>query len=139
MADIVFRGNWPNDVRTIVEPHLSLYAPLVPGWCRILYVRFEAGDGETSATIVTSIEGRWATMRVQAAWMDEIPDDRARAIMHEIAHLYVEPMRTVFTDLVNKGIEGDRFKGFAWERWKEAWEGTVEDLAWALTTTRKEP
>ena len=132
MTEIVYRGGWPDDVKDIVDELLTPYARLLPGWCRILYVRFEANDSDSVATVKVCYDNRWASIRISPDWLEELPADRQRVILHEIAHIHVQPMRTVFVDLCEKGFEDQGFKDFAWERFKEAWEGSVEDLAWAF-------
>ena len=130
MTEIVYRGDWPSDVKKTVESVLKPYVRLIPSWCRILYLRFEANDSDSTATIKMSYDNRWASMRISPDWLEELPDDRSRVLMHEIVHIHVQPMRTVFVDAIG-GLD-EHFKDFAWERFKEAWEGAVEDLAWAF-------
>ena len=134
MSEVVYRGDWPKDVRATVETVLTPLFRLIPGWCRALYVRFEASseDRDHCATITMSYDARFATMRIAPDWLEESDDDRLRALIHEIVHLHVQPMRTVFVDLCSNMIEDQGVKDFAWERFKEAWEGSTEDLAWAL-------
>ena len=136
MTDVIYTGAWPDDVRAIVEPALTPFLHLVPGWCRSLYVRFQAGEANDSAGISMDYEYRHAVLFVRPGWLEEMPEDRDKALIHEIAHLHVQPMRTVFVDLCDKGIQDQAFRDFAWERFKEAWEGAVEDLAWALHAAR---
>ncbi len=131
MTEIMFRGDWPDDVRGIVNPVLQDWIHLIPGWVRILYVRFESDGGKTTASIHMSYENRWATLKVRPDWLEDTPKERARDLVHEIAHLHTQPMNVVFMDVI-QGLD-KQFKDFAYERWKEAWEGTVEDLAWAFT------
>ncbi|KKM12053.1 hypothetical protein LCGC14_1720440, partial [marine sediment metagenome] len=65
MTEIMFRGGWPDDVRGIVNPVLQDWIHLIPGWVRILYVRFESDGGKTTASIHMSYENRWATLKVR--------------------------------------------------------------------------
>lgn len=130
MTEIIYRGDWPDDVRTAVAIELSHSIQLIPSWCRILYIRFEATDPSSSATIQVNFDARWATIRVQPGWMEETPEDRRRALIHEVVHLHMHQMRTIFHDLT-EGVDAT-LKAFAWERYKEAWEGATEDLAWAF-------
>ncbi len=134
MTEIVYRGEWPDDVKRTVEFFLEPYVDLIPGWCRILYVRFESIDADSMVSIRVCYENRWATMRVSPDWLEELPDDRSRALIHEIVHIHVQPMRTVFVD-VTAGMD-EQLKEFAWERFREAWEGATEDLTWAFFSTQ---
>lgn len=137
MAEVIYRGEWPEDIQTTVEFVLTPLLGLVPGWCRILYVRFESSTEDHAAEISVHLEGRFATIRVTPDWLEELPDDRLRALIHEIVHIHVQPMRTVFHDLALKMVDDQGAKDFAWERFKEAWEGSTEDLAWAFHSILK--
>ena len=133
MTKVEYVGDWPADVRLTVEGAVGRWLYLIPGWCRSIHIRFENDGGENQAAAVSvDYEGRHAVMYIRPGWFQESPADREKAIIHEIAHLHVQPIRSVFVDVINKGIEDQGFKDFAWERFKEAWEGSVEDLAWAL-------
>ena len=137
MAKVEYTGSWQDDVRTIVEIALTPYLHLLPGWCLSLYVRFESGEANDSAGVRVSYEYRHAVLYVRPGWLEESPEDRAKALIHEIVHLHTQPMRLVFHDLCSKMIDDQGAKDFAWERFKEAWEGSVEDLAWAFYTILK--
>ena len=130
MSEIVYRGDWPADVKKSVGFCLKPYVHLLPGWCRVLYLRFESNPEQSTATIRMCYENRWATMRISPDWLEELPEDRTRVLLHEIAHIHIQPMRTVFVDAI-AGMD-EQFRDFAWERFKEAWEGATEDLAWAF-------
>ncbi len=137
MAEVVYRGEWPVDIKVTVESALKSIVRLVPGWCRILYVRFEGSTEAHSAEISIHVAGRFATMRITPDWLEELPDDRIRALIHEIVHIHVQPMRTVFHDLASNMIDDQGAKDFAWERFKEAWEGSTEDLTWSFHSVLK--
>ncbi len=138
MAEVLYTGNWQPDVKAIVEVALTPHLHLIPGWCRSLYIRFESGNNDNdSAGVRMSYEYRHAVMYIRPSWLEELSVDREKAIIHEIIHLHIQPMRLVFHDLCSKGIENQAFKDFAWERFKEAWEGAIEDLTWAFTTTKE--
>ena len=93
-------------------------------------VRFESADDEAAASVKVDNANRWAVITIRPQWLEEDPEDRERIILHEIIHIHVHPMRSVFHDSIESL---DRpLKDFAWERFKEAWEGSVEDLAWAF-------
>ena len=130
MTEIVYRGDWPVDVKKTVGACLKPYVNLLPGWCRILYLRFESNNDDSTATIRVCYDNRWASVRISPDWLEELPDDRSRVLLHEIAHIHIQPMRTIFVD-ATAGMD-EQFRDFAWERFKEAWEGAVEDLAWAF-------
>lgn len=133
MAEVVYTGDWQGDVKTIVEIALEPHLHLVPGWCRSLYVRFESdGTANDSAGVHVNYEYRHAVMYIRPAWLEEMPVDREKAIIHEIVHLHVQPMKTVFHDLASKMVADRGAEAFAIERFREALEGSVEDLAWAF-------
>ncbi len=137
MTEVEYVGNWPDDVKITVALAFDKYICLIPGWCRSLYVRFEnEGTEHQAAAVAMSYESRHVNVYIRPNWFMEEPDERERVLLHEIAHIHIQPTRTVFVGLIED--LDDRFKKFAWERYKEAWEGAVEDLAWALHEAMKQ-
>ena len=136
MVKFEFLGDWPADVLQIAKPVILEYLHLLPGWCLSLHIRFEDSNESQSAAVSVSYGGRHTVMYIRPGWLQESLEDRHKAILHEIAHIHVQPIKCVFTDLCNKGIEDKAFQDFVWEQFKDALEGSVEDLAWAFYKLR---
>ncbi len=132
MTELHYRGEWPSDILVIVESVLRPWVHLAPGWCRTVDVRFESSDNDAGASVRVNFKNRWAVIMVHPQWLEEDPEDRERMLVHEIAHIHLDPMRTAFHDSIESLDEA--LKDFAWTRFKEAWEGATEDLTWAFTS-----
>ena len=135
MTEVHYSGDWPTDIKAIVESVLRPWVHLVPGWCRTIDVRFESEDGEDCASVRVNFEARWAVISIHPQWLEEDPEDRERILVHEIVHIHIHPMRSAFHDSIESLDKP--LKDFAWTRFKEAWEGATEDLAWGFTPAEK--
>ena len=123
---------FPAEVKAAVEPMLKKYLHLVPRWCHTIHIDYkaEAEDG-TAAENATDPEYRKATITFCAAWLDETPQARRRAVLHELLHIVLAPMAR-FTECVLDGTSIEGTKKILDEQWRISYEGAVEDLTTAL-------
>ncbi|KKN88104.1 hypothetical protein LCGC14_0251760 [marine sediment metagenome] len=136
MVEVTYMGDWPDDVKATISLEFDPMVFLLPSWCRSLFIYFENEPTERQAAAVsTNYEGRHINMFVRPNWFMETADDRERVLLHEITHTHTQPIRNVFSDAI--AGQDEQFRDFAWARFKETWEGAVEDLAWTLYLAMK--
>lgn len=135
---IVRWGYLPNEVREALRPLLHQYLWLVPGWCRLLQVRYQQGHegGEAvQAQMSVSEEYRWAELVLFAGWIDSCPTERRSTIIHELLHIPTGPAATIHLNTVDRLFEdGDapKFRETLKEEWRRAYEASVQDLTFSI-------
>jgi hypothetical protein len=128
-------GYCPPEVRRSLAPLLRSYLWLVPGWCRQLGVGFQAdGDGADASTSCDP-EYRQAWIRFHSGWLDANPTQRRLEVIHEVLHIALAPMSGEQREAVDRLFDdGDapKYKATLQEQWRKAFEGTVQDIAFAV-------
>lgn len=132
MSEIVFDATVPPELRSALQPLLDEFKYLVPTWCHTVNISnsTEAKEEELACAQVLP-EYRQAFICFSPLWIEAREDLRRDAVLHEILHISIEPMRQVLIDLLDSTYDDDR-AGAAHEQWRKAFEGTVCDLSRAL-------
>jgi hypothetical protein len=135
-------GYMPTEVRAALAPLLRSYLWIAPGWLRQLGVSYyRGGDGEGDASTNCDPEYRQAWIRLHAGWLDANPTQRRLEVIHELLHLPLAPVVEEHREAVDRLFEdGDapKFKETLQEQWRKAFEGTVQDLAFAILNLPQE-
>lgn len=129
-------GYMPNEVRTALAPILRSYLWLVPGWCRQIGVSYNQGD-EDSGDASTSCdpEYRQGWICFHAGWLDANPTQRRLEVIHELLHFPTAPMVEEHQGAVDRlltGDDADTLKKTLREQWRKVFEGTTQDMAFAV-------
>jgi hypothetical protein len=129
----------PDEVRASVEPLLVPRLRILPPWCRVLNVHWQADDepdergDNVSAAMTSRVAYREAVLEINATWLGLNETDRALTIAHELAHCLVAPIDDVFDRTiahlrkVNRALHGELT-----EAYRVALEGVVCDLGAVL-------
>ena len=131
--------NVPAEVRQAVGPILKAWFPILPTWCQEFRVSYSPDD-ENTLSIKVNHRNRWAVLIMTGRWLQEIPIERERALIHELVHVNMEPVAIasvrIIEDLTEKGTP---LRELADSTYTEGLEGTVEDLARAFYRLQAEP
>ncbi len=141
MLTIRWDDGFPAEARRAVLPVVQQYLWLVPGWCRVLALVWRdwheddvAGDSAAASTS-TEVEYRHATLFVHAPWLSATPTERRANLIHELLHIPMAPMvdeqRATIRALFADG-EAPKFQAHIEEQWRQRFEGSVQDLAFAI-------
>ena len=87
---IEWEGDFPADLRAIVEPVMMPLEIVLPMWCQTLIVR-NAPTLEHTVTVECSIRNRWALVRVGPGWFSNTAAEREDSLIHEFSHALIEP------------------------------------------------
>jgi len=124
----------PVEVLESLAPLVDKWLWLVPTWCHELHVHYEGVIGEEPdayASNSTVPEYRGARIRVAGSWLERDDRNREEAVVHELLHIPIAPMRCVLLDSV-ACTDNVPFKELVEENWRIAMEGAVCDLAHSL-------
>lgn len=133
---IVRWGYMPPEVRRAFAPLLYQHLWLVPGWCRQLFLQYDPhGDPNADASSSSEPEYRQGRITLHAGWLDANPTQRRLEVIHEILHLPMSPMVEEHAEAVDRlFVDGDapKYRETLQEQWRKAFEGTVQDLSFAI-------
>lgn len=115
------RDDIPEELLTTVERSVEFIVPILPRWCSMLYVNY-SNKSESDLRVHISVKNRWATLEFHPGHFNRSEYDRRVELMHEVVHLYLDPMSDVFDEMV-----GDNTVAKAW--WTNAVERSTQDLA----------
>lgn len=130
---IEWEGDFPADLRAIVEPLFTPLEVLLPTWCQTVVLRYVPHDTST-LKIELSIRNRWALIRICPSWFTESAVERQDAFIHEMCHALLEPFQWSVTRALNDyGPPADE-PGHAYlhQSIDDALEQAVEDTARAF-------
>lgn len=111
---------------------------LLPGWCERLYVATGTGGGNAAADTRVRVPYRWTRLTVYPAWFDQSDYVRQANIVHELMHVFVNPLYlhaldsltdTLRAGGIDKGGLADKLLA---RSVPDTLEGCVEDLTHAL-------
>jgi hypothetical protein len=127
---VVFDGEVPDAARAELAPFFPLMDSLAPQWCSRLRVRWKAACAEDDclACTVTLYEYRYGTITFHGGWLDGPPDWRRETVVHEVLHLYVQPLSGYTRHLIGQLVEGDALTAVTKEQCREYQESVVQDL-----------
>lgn len=120
--------------RSAIRPLLDKWHVLVPSWCESVHVMcltHDDGNSGCTAAMKTEEEYRRAHLTIYGTWLNEPPEYREQAIIHELLHLHTERQRVFARDLI-RTFAPDAQKDYFFEQLRKANESTTEDLMLAL-------
>ena len=129
---VSYIGDFPKDIRKIVEPILDEWLDLLPTWCQQFRVMF---DSDTQAVLAssTNYRNRWATLYITAEWFEQSKEGREIALLHELIHVLIAPLVNPTSKVLDALLKEDsNEKAFAESIFKDGEEAAVEDMANAI-------
>lgn len=87
---IEWEGDFPADLRHIVEPMAAPLEIILPTWCQTVVFR-NTPNLESTLQVEMSIRNRWALVRVGPNWFAVPEIERQNALIHEFCHVLIEP------------------------------------------------
>lgn len=136
MIKIDYDRDCPPEVRAKIEPLLRQWSHVFPSWCREVFVKFSASD-DYSLSISAREPYRDALFHIHPEWLTHEPDIAERNVIHELSHGITSPLAEFARGLIRDFTEeGSVLRKRCEREFKEAQEGVVEDLAWAIQQTR---
>lgn len=133
-----FAGSVAPDVAKAIKPLLARWGWVLPSWCHELHVTAPPADRDAVLSIGLQSEYRRATLYAGTDWLAETPDDRERAVVHELTHVILAPMSEFADDLIAKTCAGnDTLQTWATEQSRRAVESVVVDLTETLLLKRR--
>jgi hypothetical protein len=102
-----FKGEFPAEVRPVVEAIILRYDYLLPSWCHHVVVFWKADERDGDIAWCSSkYEYKFASITICPLWLDGDAEERERAIEHELNHIPTMPLadwiRGAITRLVPK-------------------------------------
>ena len=130
---IEWEGDFPADLRTIVEPYFVPLEGLLPTWCQHVCLRYSAHETST-LKIELSIRNRWALLRICPGWLNAPAAERQDALIHEICHALIEPFNWNVTRTLDAHAppEGSAGRNIIDNVVNDGLEQAVEDMARAF-------
>lgn len=138
-AKVIWKEEVPAEIRAAVEPHLTRWLGILPGWCEEIIMRWNADT--TSASLQTDVrpEYRDVILEVCPSWLDLGEDSRECAVVHELCHVLAGPLVNFTRDTIwQMSDEGSALRGILQRECEKAFEGVVEDQARAFLRERRE-
>lgn len=89
---IEWEGDFPADLRAIVEPVFTPLETLLPTWCQNFSFRHSPSIDKT-LQVQISVRNRWAVMEIGPSWLAHTAADRENSMIHEICHVLFEPFQ----------------------------------------------
>jgi hypothetical protein len=130
---IEWEGDFPVDLRDIVEPVFAPLEMVLPTWCQTVVFRYSPGDDNT-LKIEMSIRNRWAFIRICPSWFAHSAVEREGSMIHEMCHALIEP----FSWNVSRALEaygpdeGSPGRRLLNQAVSDGLEQAVEDMARAF-------
>lgn len=130
---IEWEGDFPADLRAIVEPVFTPLEILLPTWCQTFVLRF-CPSLDSTLQIEISVRNRWALLRVGPSWLSHPEIERRNSMLHEICHTLFEPFQWNTARALDAygPKEGTPEYVFLQQMLKDGMEQTVEDTARAI-------
>lgn len=127
------RTTWtgvPKELRDAATPLLAAHARLVPGWVKLLGVRYDDDMADAVACIQSEqIYGR-CTLTFGPAWLNCDEAEREWTVVHELLHSQLSPLERALEEwLVQLPA---KMRKVAEARFDGALEEAVSGLAYAL-------
>jgi len=99
-------NGFPAEFRKTAALALLPWHPFIPSWVHVLNYTYRAlpedGETDTIASVTCMWEYRSATLTLYARFFDPGDDDtdRARNLLHELAHMHVAPLRRLIHEIL---------------------------------------
>jgi len=127
---VEYQDDFPPEILDTIKESVAFVVPILPRWCANLYISWYADD-TCELKIQVSVKNRWAGLQFHTSFFNRTESDRKIGLIHEVIHIYLEPMANVFDAAIDK--ENKPVK----ELWVNAVERTTQDLA--LAWAEREP
>lgn len=128
---IEWEGDFPADLRAIVEPVFTPLEVLLPTWCQTVVLR-NTPDLDSTLKVEISLRNRWVLVRVGPSWYAVSAIERLNSIMHEIMHVLIEPLSWAMKRILEaQELEGAS-RALAERTLEDGLEQAVEDTARAI-------
>jgi hypothetical protein len=95
----------PPDVRAMAEPLLQKWKHIIPSWCERVFVSWEQADN-CKLQIFVREDQRDAILEIHPDWVS-FPEERERAIVHELCHFYNAPLKDWAKSCIERIIGND--------------------------------
>lgn len=130
---IEWEGDFPEDLRAIVEPVFVGLENIIPTWCQTVVFR-NAPSLDSTLQIELSLRNRWALIRVGPDWLSSTGVERQNSMIHELCHALIEPYQWTVGRVVDAyGPEDDSpGKKVLDQILSDGVEQAVEDMARAM-------
>lgn len=86
---IEWEGDFPRDLRAIVEPVFAPLEVIIPTWCQTVSLRHTPSMDKT-LRVQMSLRNRWIVIEVGPNWLAHSALDRESSMIHEICHVLIE-------------------------------------------------
>lgn len=132
MVDIRFVDGFPEEMQGTVRELIEKWCPYFCNQVNRIMIRMEEIN-EAEAAINVNAPYRIANLYLAPGWMNFDADMRERIIVHELAHILVEPMYSVM-DFMNEKLlsQGSASQEITKEWFRRSIEGATEDVARAV-------
>lgn len=125
---IEWEGDFPADLRAIVEPVFAPLEKLLPTWCQTVVLR-NVPNLDSTLKVEISLRNRWVLVRVGPSWYAVSVIERQNSMMHELVHALLEPLNWAMKRI----LEAQELEGvghaLAERTLEDGLEQAVEDTA----------
>lgn len=90
----------PNEITDAVMPHLLKHADKIPHWCRRVSVYWTEDAGKAAASMSCMYDYRRGELTIGSNFLS-LWQRRELNIVHELMHLYTEPLRNAAQDALD--------------------------------------
>ena len=136
LSEVYWDPDIPDDVKAVIERHLSPWLMLIPTWCQEFRVRYHPQRDARMAS-ESNYRNRWATLIVTGEWLGETDKERDNAVRHELCHVILEPLTSAIYRIINDTLEeGTAAYKLSYSLFTDGTEAAVEDLARAIGRLR---
>jgi hypothetical protein len=122
-----------------LTPILAKHERILPPWIDKVHVECRINGRDTEnciAEVTTRAEYRRIGLTVYSLWLNETPEHREHAIVHELMHAYTNGQRIFSQDAVRLATEGSEnkadLKHYLFEQERKINEAATEDLTLLL-------
>lgn len=127
------RTTWtgvPKELREAATPLLTAHARLVPGWCKLLTIRYDDDMADANANVSSEqIYGR-VTLTFGPGWLNLDEAEREWTFVHELYHTQLSPLERAMEEWLTQLPA--KMRKVAEARFDGALEEAVSGLAYAL-------
>lgn len=128
----------PAEIRSAIEPHLTKWTGILPGWCAEILVRWNDTRTDSALRTDVRVEYRDAIIEVCPGWLEMPEANRELCVVHELCHVIAGPLVNFARDTIrNVTDEGTALRGVLESECEKAFEGVVEDTARSFIRRRE--
>lgn len=127
------RTTWtgvPEDLRAAVMPLLQEHRRLLPGWVKLLGVKYDEDMTDAYASAASEQNYGRATLTFGSGWLNLDAAEREWVVVHELGHVIVAPLERAIEEII-AGLP-KKLGAMCQARYESALEESVSCLAYAL-------